>query len=65
MLIRRPIAPQRKSKGAEEELFGLDEAQIPRHRYTMDEFECLNLVITVPKDAGPTSNLPVMLWFHG
>lgn len=43
--------------------------QIPRHlkiydRATFDEFNCLNLNITAPRDAQPGS-LPVVIWFHG
>ena len=43
--------------------------QIPRNlslyeRVKFDEFECLNVNITVPKDAKPGS-LPVVIWIHG
>ncbi|KAJ7598572.1 Alpha/Beta hydrolase protein [Mycena floridula] len=58
-----PICPQLKSsKTAEETLFGLDDADIPKQNLKQNELECLNLNITCP--AG-LSRLPVMVWIHG
>lgn len=30
-----------------------------------DEFNCLNLNVSVPDEIGPTSRLPVFVWIHG
>lgn len=61
-----PICPQVKyKKSFEEDLFGLDDADIPKQMLKQNEFECLNLNITCPAEATRTSRLPVMLWVHG
>ena len=61
----RPICPQPKTKGYEEELFGLSEDVIPPQTLKQNEFECLNLNITCPSTAYPGSHLPVMFFVHG
>ncbi|KAI0070994.1 carboxylesterase [Panus rudis PR-1116 ss-1] len=60
-----PICPQPKHGGIDVELFGLTPDAVPHQALKQDEFECLNLNITVPADATSTSHLPVMLWIHG
>lgn len=62
---RRPICPQPGYKGYEEELFNLPEESAPHQVLKQDEFECLNLNITCPATALPTSNYPVMVFIHG
>ncbi|PVH84303.1 alpha/beta-hydrolase [Cadophora sp. DSE1049] len=37
----------------------------PLHGYEFDEFRCLNLNITCPKDSTPEDGLPVVVWIHG
>ncbi|CZR65126.1 uncharacterized protein PAC_15026 [Phialocephala subalpina] len=37
----------------------------PQHGYEFDEFRCLNLNITCPKDSTPEGGLPVLVWIHG
>jgi carboxylesterase type B len=61
----RPICPQARHTGIEEDLFGLHESQIPVQTFGQDEFECLNLNITCPGELTPKSRLPVMFWIHG
>lgn len=63
--IFRPICPQVKCTSIEEELFGLQDSEIPRQVFKQNEFECLNLNITCPGRLTPESRLPVMLWIHG
>jgi carboxylesterase type B len=61
----RPICPQPKITGYEEELFGLTEDVIPPQTLKQNESECLNLNITCPSSALPGSLLPVMFFIHG
>lgn len=71
LVLNRPICPQSKYSTLEAELFGLSpsseefKALLPKAHLKQDEFECLNLNITCPASASPSSNLPVMLWIHG
>ncbi|EMD34747.1 hypothetical protein CERSUDRAFT_86177 [Gelatoporia subvermispora B] len=60
-----PICPQPDCKNVEADLFGISDDCIPAQVFKQNEFECLNLNITCPGDATPTSRLPVMLWIHG
>ncbi|KAH9917293.1 carboxylesterase [Fomitopsis serialis] len=60
-----PICPQPRHPGADAQLFGISEDNIPVQVLKQNELDCLNLNITCPGDATPESRLPVMLWIHG
>ncbi|RDW77850.1 hypothetical protein BP5796_05702 [Coleophoma crateriformis] len=65
-----PACPQTpRSTSLEEALNGLSLNQIQatgvKGKGNVDEFECLNLVITVPQMAMGNSGLPVLIYFHG
>ncbi|EPQ53622.1 alpha/beta-hydrolase [Gloeophyllum trabeum ATCC 11539] len=60
-----PICPQVHVKGAEADMFGLTEDQVPQQNFKQHEFECLNLIITCPGDIDSSSRYPVMIWIHG
>ncbi|TFK49380.1 alpha/beta-hydrolase [Heliocybe sulcata] len=60
-----PICPQVCVKGAEAEVFGLTEDQVPPQNFKQHEFDCLNLNITCPGDVDSSSRCPVMIWIHG
>lgn len=64
--VRRPICPQFKtSKTFEEAMFCLDAADIPKQSLKQNEFDCLNMNITVPAGLTSHSRVPVMAWVHG
>ena len=60
-----PICPQPGYKGYEEELFSLPKDIVPSQDLQQDELQCLNLNITCPATASPTSPIPVMFFIHG
>ncbi|RDW85327.1 hypothetical protein BP6252_02917 [Coleophoma cylindrospora] len=65
-----PACPQTpRSTSLEEALNGLSLNQIQatgvKGDGNVDEFECLNLVITTPQQVTSNSGLPVLIYFHG
>ncbi|KAF9559455.1 alpha/beta-hydrolase [Agrocybe pediades] len=60
-----PICPQLHTKPTEEILFGVPHDEVPTQHLEQNEFECLNLNITLPAGLTPRSKVPVMLWIHG
>ncbi|CCX05424.1 Alpha/Beta hydrolase protein [Pyronema domesticum] len=46
-------------------LFRIPAEHLPNWKVDEDEFECLNLEITVPEGVKPGDNVPVMIWVHG
>ncbi|KAI5813186.1 Alpha/Beta hydrolase protein [Pyronema omphalodes] len=46
-------------------LFRIPAEHLPNWKVEEDEFECLNLEITVPDGVKPGDNVPVMVWVHG
>ncbi|KAL5498676.1 hypothetical protein ACEPAH_2031 [Sanghuangporus vaninii] len=63
-----PICPQIRNARLETRLYGLPREIIPEKEVLEEnEFECLNLTVTMPAPAcrGKHELLPVMVWIHG
>lgn len=45
--------------------FGIIQKSLTKPALTQSETECLNLNITTPKEASPSSKLPVIVYIHG
>lgn len=66
--IYSPICPQIRNTRLEARLYGLPQEIIPEKEVLEEnEFECLNLTVTVPAPSCRAKHdlLPVMVWIHG
>ncbi|KAF8428103.1 Alpha/Beta hydrolase protein [Tirmania nivea] len=60
-----PIAPQISSLQAANAIWALPPEFQKIEALVIDEFECLNLIVSVPKEAKEGNSLPVLVFIHG
>ncbi|KAF8451554.1 Alpha/Beta hydrolase protein [Terfezia claveryi] len=60
-----PVAPQVPAPQAPGAIWALPPEFQKNPEFVIDEFECLNLIVSVPKGAKEGDSLPVLVFIHG